>query len=136
MTPALPFEAWLISFLPMFVHEVSATACVQFVVVPSPHGTNVASLVTPKASMTVCPKTTNVVVVAVLLPTTGSRVVVAIVAESVIVPAVDGAVVVIVIAGAAPTASVGRVQVTVWPAAAQIQPLPVALTNATPTASV
>src|SRR5262245_53235247 len=52
------------------------------------------------------------------------------------VPPSAGAVTSIVIGGAAPTASAGRVHVTVWPALPQVQPVPAALTYATPAGSV
>jgi len=52
-TAFVPFEAWLTSFFPIDVQEVSAAASVQLVTLPFPHGTNVTGLDTPCVSTTV-----------------------------------------------------------------------------------
>ena len=46
-------------------------------------------------------------------------------------PATPGVVIRMAIDGAAPTMSNGRVQVTIWPASAHVQPIPSALRNCT-----
>src|SRR5262245_1299747 len=46
-------------------------------------------------------------------------------------PLLDGVVILIRIEGAAPTSRVGRVQVMIWPAGTQVQPMPTALWNRT-----
>jgi hypothetical protein len=79
---------------------------------------------------------TEVVSVSVLFVIDGSLVADVTVAVLLIEPPLAGAVTEIVIAGAAPTASVARVQVTVPEALLQVQPVPVADTNVTPAGSV
>src|SRR5690349_15452783 len=74
---------------------------------------------------------TVVVVVAVFAFGVGSGVADVTVAVAVIVPPDGGAVIFTVIVGAAPTRSVLRMQVTIWPLFAHDQPMPVADTNAT-----
>ena len=52
-TVDVPSDAWLTSFLPIALHDVSAFACVQLVTVPSPQGTIVMALTAPVTSRTV-----------------------------------------------------------------------------------
>jgi hypothetical protein len=75
-------------------------------------------------------------VVAVLLARFGSGVVAPTVAVLLTVPAWGGAVATIVIAPAAPIARLTCVQVTIWPAAEQVQPVPLALANSSDGSSV
>ena len=79
---------------------------------------------------------TVVVALAVLLERTGSNWSPETVAVFVIDPAVAGAVTTMVIELLAPTASAGNEQFTVRPEGTHTQPVPVALTRATPAGSV
>src|SRR5205823_2271766 len=87
-----------------------ATSTVYVSVPPAATGSGASVTAIERSAL----ELTVVSAVAVLLPATGSAVVALTLAVSVSVPPVAGAVHVIVIDGAAPTASVARVQVTIW----------------------
>src|SRR5512132_2927994 len=72
---------------------------------------------------------TPVVALAVLLARSRSAVDAVTVAWSISEPLTDGVTTWIAIDGAAPTSSSGRVQVTIWPASAHVQQMPLAPRN-------